>query len=160
MDTVKTIQVYGTGSVSAAPDEAIIYLAVQTQDTSATTAVNENAALMAKVMQALTTLGINQSDIQTSSYTLTIQSLTSTTYPMQNIQPSSKSECDYSSICCHKRHSDNPNEHQSGWQSPGRSYERRCERSEWNNFHIHSSTDRFSPKAGDPTRNSRRSESG
>ncbi|MFI5448433.1 MAG: SIMPL domain-containing protein [Candidatus Bathyarchaeia archaeon] len=91
MDTVKTIQVSGTGSVSAAPDEAIIYLAVQTQDTSATTAVNENAALMAKVMQALTTLGINQSDIQTSSYTLTIQSLTSTTYPMQNIQPSSKS---------------------------------------------------------------------
>ena len=91
MDTVKTIQVSGTGSVSAAPDEVIIYLAVQTQDTSATTAVNENAALMAKVMQALTTLGINQSDIQTSSYTLTIQSLTSTTYPMQNIQPSSKS---------------------------------------------------------------------
>jgi len=91
LDTVKTIQVSGTGSVSAAPDEVIIYLAVQTQDTSATTAVNENAALMAKVMQALTTLGINQSDIQTSSYTLTIQSLTSTTYPMQNIQPSSKS---------------------------------------------------------------------
>jgi len=91
MDTVKTIQVSGTGSVSAAPDEAIIYLAVQTQDTSATTAVNENAALMAKVMQALTTLGINQSDIQTSSYTLTIQTFTSTTYPMQNIQPTSKS---------------------------------------------------------------------
>jgi hypothetical protein len=85
---VKTIQVSGTGSVSAAPDEAIIYLAVQTQDTSATNAVNENAALMEKVMQALTVLGINQSDIQTSSYTLTIQTLTSTTYSMQNIQPS------------------------------------------------------------------------
>src|SRR5208337_4748054 len=91
MDTVKTIQVSGTGSVSAAPDEVIIYLAVQTQDTSATTAVNENAALMAKVMQAMTTLGINQSDIQTSSYTLTIQTFTSTTYPMQNIQSTSKS---------------------------------------------------------------------
>ena len=89
--TVKTIQVSGTGSVSAAPDEAIIYLAVQTQDTSATNAVNENAALVTKVMQALAALGINQSDIQTSSYTLTIQTLTSTTYPMQNIQPASTS---------------------------------------------------------------------
>jgi len=75
-DTVNTIQVSGTGSVSAAPDEAIIYLAVQTQDTSATNAVNENAALVAKVMQALVSLGINQSYIQTSSYTLTIQTLT------------------------------------------------------------------------------------
>jgi len=89
--TVKTIQVSGTGSVSAAPDEAIIYLAVQTQDVSATNAVNENAALVAKVIQALVSLGISQSDIQTSSYTLTIQTLTSTTYSMQNIQPISQS---------------------------------------------------------------------
>ena len=81
--SVKTIQVSGTGSVSAPPDEAIIYLAVQTQDTSATNAVNENAALVTKVMQSLASLGINQSDIQTSSYTLTIQTLTSTTYSMQ-----------------------------------------------------------------------------
>jgi hypothetical protein len=88
--TVQTIQVSGTGSVSAVPDEAIIYLAVQTQDTSAANAVNENAALVTKVMQALATLGINQSDIQTSSYTLTIQTLTSTTYPPQNIQPTSQ----------------------------------------------------------------------
>ncbi len=89
--TVNTIQVSGTGSVSAAPDEAIIYLAVQTQDTSATNVVNENAALVAKVMQAMVSLGINQSDIQTSSYTLTIQTLTSTTYSMQNLQPTSQS---------------------------------------------------------------------
>jgi len=81
--SMKTIQVSGTGSVSAPPDEAIIYLAVQTQDTSATNAVSENAALTTKVMQSLASLGISQSDIQTSSYTLTIQTLTSTTNSMQ-----------------------------------------------------------------------------
>ena len=88
--TSKTIQVSGTGSVSAAPNEAIITLAVQTQDTSATSAVNENAALMNKVVQALLSIGINQSNIQTSSYTLTIQTMTTTTTtvtPMQTIQP-------------------------------------------------------------------------
>ena len=84
--SMKTIQVSGTGSVSAPPDEAIIYLAVQTQDTSATNAVNENAALTTKVMQSLASLGINQSDIQTSSYTLTIQTLSSTTNSMQPTQ--------------------------------------------------------------------------
>src|SRR5208283_5502244 len=48
-------------------------------------------ALVAKVMQALVSLGINQSYIQTSSYTLTIQTLTSTTYSIQNISPTSQS---------------------------------------------------------------------
>ena len=90
----KTIQVSGTGSISAAPNEAIITLAVQTQDTSATNAVSENAALMNKVVQALLSVGINQNEIQTSSYTLTIQTMTTTTItatPMQIIQPTLQS---------------------------------------------------------------------
>jgi len=87
--TVRTIQVSGTGSVSASPNEAILNLAVQTQDAAATNAVNENAAIMNNVMKALATLGINQSEIQTSTYSLTIQTLTttSTTFsPMQIAQ--------------------------------------------------------------------------
>jgi uncharacterized protein YggE len=86
----KTIQVSGTGSVSSAPNEAIITLAVQTQDTSATNAVSENAALMNKVVQALLSIGVDQNEIQTSSYTLTIQTMTTTTTtvtPMQTVQP-------------------------------------------------------------------------
>jgi len=94
----KTIQVSGTGSISAAPNEAIITLAVQTQDTSATNAVSENAALMNKVVQALLSVGVNQNEIQTSSYTLTIQTMTTTTItatPMQIIQPTSSNTIQY-----------------------------------------------------------------
>lgn len=67
----KTISVTGTATVSSAPDEALINLAVQTQGTTATAATTNNAALMAKVMSALAGEGISNDSIQTVSYTLT-----------------------------------------------------------------------------------------
>lgn len=67
----KTISVTGTATVSAAPDEALLDLAVQTQGTTATEATTNNAALMAKVMGALASEGISNDSIQTISYTLT-----------------------------------------------------------------------------------------
>jgi len=67
----KTIQVTGTGTVSAAPDEAVLYLAVETQASTAAAATAENAVAMTSVFNALVSAGVSNSSIQTTSYTLT-----------------------------------------------------------------------------------------
>ncbi|MGD0690485.1 MAG: SIMPL domain-containing protein [Candidatus Bathyarchaeia archaeon] len=66
----KTIQVTGTAIVNAAPDKAILVLAVQTQAASATQAAADNAATMTNVLAALSNLGIDKSSIETAFYTL------------------------------------------------------------------------------------------
>lgn len=66
----KTIQVTGQSTVTAAPDEAILSLAVQTQSTSATEASNENSAIMSQVYGALANAGVGNDSIQTISYSL------------------------------------------------------------------------------------------
>jgi len=68
--TPKTIQVTGTATLSAPPDQAVLVLAVQTQATSATQAASDNAAAMTNVLAALSNLGINKNSIETVSYTL------------------------------------------------------------------------------------------
>jgi uncharacterized protein YggE len=67
----KTLQVTGQGTVSVIPDEALLLLAVQTQSTSATQASGDNAAIMSKVIDALVSVGIGKSAIETVSYSLT-----------------------------------------------------------------------------------------
>ena len=67
----KTIQVTGTGTVSAAPDQAILYLAVETRASTASQATTDNAAAMTSVINSLTAAGIGKDSIQTTSYTLT-----------------------------------------------------------------------------------------
>lgn len=67
----KTLQVTGTGVVSAAPEQADLLLAVQTQAASAGQATADNAAAMTAVIQALSSVGIDKSSIETTSYTLT-----------------------------------------------------------------------------------------
>ena len=67
----KTIQVTGTGTLSAAPDQALLDLAVETQASTATLATSENAAIMTNVMNALTSAGVSNDSIQTTSYSLT-----------------------------------------------------------------------------------------
>lgn len=66
----KTLQVTGIGTVSTAPDQAVLLLAVQTQAVSATQATADNAAAMAKVIKALTDAGVDKNSIETVSYTL------------------------------------------------------------------------------------------
>lgn len=68
--TPKTIQVTGTATLSAPPDQAVLVLAVQTQATSATQAAADNAATMTNVLAALSNLGIDKNSIETVSYTL------------------------------------------------------------------------------------------
>lgn len=67
----KTLQVTGTGTVSAAPDQAVLLLAVVTQATSATDTTSQNAAAMSNVMAALGDAGISNDSIETVSYSLT-----------------------------------------------------------------------------------------
>jgi uncharacterized protein YggE len=66
----KTLQVSGEGTVSAAPDEALVSLGVQTQAVSATQAASDNAQTMSNVLQALSSIGIDKGSIQTVSYSL------------------------------------------------------------------------------------------
>ena len=66
----KTIQVTGTGTLSAAPDEVLVNLAVETQAPSATAATTENAVAMTKVINALISAGVSNQSIQTTSYAL------------------------------------------------------------------------------------------
>ncbi len=66
----KTLQVTGVGTVTAAPDQAVLVMAVQTQAVSATQATSDNAATMTKVIEALGIVGIDKNSIETVSYTL------------------------------------------------------------------------------------------
>ena len=67
----KTIQVTGTATLSAVPDQALLYLAVETQASTAAAATGKNAAAMTNVINALSSAGINNDSIQTTSYSLT-----------------------------------------------------------------------------------------
>jgi len=70
--TPKTIQVTGTATLSAPPDQAVLVLAVQTQAPSAAQAAADNAATMTNVFASLSNLGINKNSIETVSYTLSL----------------------------------------------------------------------------------------
>ena len=67
---IKTIEVSGTGTVSMTPDEAIVYMGVQTKSADAVTSQKDNAAKMEKVVNALIDAGIAKDNMETSSYTM------------------------------------------------------------------------------------------
>lgn len=70
-DTTSTgIFVTGTGTVSLIPDTASISLAVVTHNIEASKSAQMNADLMTKVIYAVKTLGIEESDISTSDFTM------------------------------------------------------------------------------------------
>jgi uncharacterized protein YggE len=64
------LDISATGEVSRVPDIAIISAGVTTLDKSATGAIEQNAAQMARVRAALKRAGIADKDIQTSSFNL------------------------------------------------------------------------------------------
>ena len=65
----KTLDVTGVGTVTAAPDQAVLVLAIQTA-VSATQAAADNPAAMTNVTEALGSIGIGKNSIETVSYTL------------------------------------------------------------------------------------------
>jgi uncharacterized protein YggE len=65
-----TISVTGNGQVNIQPDRALLTIGVNTQDSSAQQAAQENANIMTNIISALGNLGINSSEIQTVSYNI------------------------------------------------------------------------------------------
>ncbi len=63
--------VQGEGKFNAVPDVATIVIGVETRNASAASAVAENAVLMNSTINALLSAGIDQKDIQTSTFSLT-----------------------------------------------------------------------------------------
>jgi uncharacterized protein YggE len=67
---IPRISVSGTGTVTAYPNEADLQFSVRTQNQSAAYAAAENGAIMTRVFDALSSIGVNSSDIKTTSYSL------------------------------------------------------------------------------------------
>jgi len=68
--TSKTISVSGMGQAEIQPDRAVITMGVVVQATTAEAAVQENANMMSSVISALEGIGISNSSIQTTSYSI------------------------------------------------------------------------------------------
>ncbi len=66
----RQISVTGTGTASAAPDMAQIYLGVTTQNASVSAAVSDNQKAMTALLAVLKDQGIADADIRTSNYSL------------------------------------------------------------------------------------------
>jgi len=67
---INTINIAGTGTVTVSPDKAVVYLGVQTQSADATTAQQENAEKMDRIIAALKDAGIAEDDMETSGYSM------------------------------------------------------------------------------------------
>jgi len=65
---MRTITVTGTGKVFVTPDKATVDLAVITRNLDIKAAQEENATNMARVIEAISKMGIPTSDIQTYDY--------------------------------------------------------------------------------------------
>ena len=68
--TPGTISVQGTGQVEVQPDRGIVTIGVTTQATTAQAAAQNNAITSSAVITALNSIGIDNSNIQTSYYYL------------------------------------------------------------------------------------------
>jgi uncharacterized protein YggE len=68
--TAKTLSISGSGSASATANQATVTLGAQTEDLSATKAIQDNAELMSAIIDALKGLGLTEDDIQTVSYSV------------------------------------------------------------------------------------------
>lgn len=68
--SANTILVTGTGQASYTPDEALIQVGVQTQESTAEAATQDNANLVSSVVSALEGIGVSNSSIQTQGYNL------------------------------------------------------------------------------------------
>ena len=65
-----TVTSHGQGSASGTPDMATVDLAVQTQDSTAATALDQNSADTNGLLKTLFAGGISKSDVQTSGLSL------------------------------------------------------------------------------------------
>ncbi len=75
---LRSINVVGSGQVYLVPDVAYIYVGVHSQSENVTTALNDNNDQAKQVTDALKELGVEQKDIQTTSFNI---------YPQQQYEP-------------------------------------------------------------------------
>lgn len=66
----RTITVTGTGMVTLTPDIAHIYIGVQTQNASASVAMNENNVKAQAVIEVIKSFGVADEDIQTTNFSI------------------------------------------------------------------------------------------
>ena len=66
----RTITVTGQGTVTAAPDVAVVTLGVVTQARSAREALSRNTSAMQNLMKALMDQAIEEKDLQTSNFSV------------------------------------------------------------------------------------------
>lgn len=71
-ESIPQLSVDGSGVVLAPPDLVTLELGVETRNVSSDVAAAENAGLMNKTVKALMEAGVNEEDIQTSHYRLSI----------------------------------------------------------------------------------------
>ncbi|MBI5391746.1 SIMPL domain-containing protein [Candidatus Woesearchaeota archaeon] len=69
-DAKNSITVSGTGDVTAEPDEAQLYVRIDTQGTTALEAQEQNSVVANSVIQALQREGVQKKDIETSQFNL------------------------------------------------------------------------------------------
>ncbi|MGA2105208.1 SIMPL domain-containing protein [Methanoregula sp.] len=67
----RTIQVSGSGTVTGTPDRVQINLAVETEDADVNTAQSDNAQEMNNVVKALVSAGVPGNQMKTTGYTIT-----------------------------------------------------------------------------------------
>jgi uncharacterized protein len=67
---VRRIDVTGSGSVYAAPDQATVQLGVTSQAASAADALKDNSAKTAAVLTSIKNIGVDAKDIQTSDFSI------------------------------------------------------------------------------------------
>jgi uncharacterized protein len=66
----RTITVTGTGMVTLTPDIAYIYIGVQTEDASATVAMDQNNTQAQAVIEVIKSFGVEDKDIQTTDFSI------------------------------------------------------------------------------------------
>jgi uncharacterized protein YggE len=71
--SVRSIAVNGTGQVTLAPEMAYVYIGVHSQSEDVATALEDNNTKAQAVATALKGMGIDEKDIQTSSFTINPQ---------------------------------------------------------------------------------------
>jgi uncharacterized protein YggE len=77
----RTISVSGSGKVTLTPDIAYINIGVQTQDASATAAMNDNNSRAQAVIDVIKAAGVEDKDIQTTDFSI---------YPQQQYDQNGK----------------------------------------------------------------------
>jgi len=68
--STQIIRVSASGSVTAAPDVAYIYIGIHTENENAATAVSENNTKVQKLMETLKSTGVAEVDMQTSNFSI------------------------------------------------------------------------------------------